>query len=206
MALSNYSELQAAIADHMDRTDLTTQIPDFIRIAEARMQRELRVQWMENFTSPSSTSPLNVTGIANFLTPKNVYVTVAGEKVILNYVSPQVFIARYPVSGGSPPREYTQVANNIYVGPDDGSTYDWTIWYYKPIPPLSTNTTNWLLTRHPDVYLYGSLLAGEMYLKDPSELPKYAQAYTSGIRSIQQEEIKDRPRGTSAQFNEMGAV
>ena len=45
-----------------------------------------------------------------------------------------------------------------------------------------------------------------MYLKDPQELTKYIAMYEQGLREIQQEEIMDRPRGTAAQFNEMGAV
>ena len=209
MALSTYAELQAAIADHLDRSGLDSQIPDFIRVAEARMQRKLRVQWMENFTSSiENGSPLNVTGIANFLTPKMISVTVSGEQIILNYVPPSVFVARYPFgsNGGTPPIEYTEIANNIFVGPDNGSAYTWTIWYYQIIPPLSSTPSNWLLLRHPDVYLYGSLIAAEMYLKDPQEMPKYIAMYEQGLKDIQDEEIKDRPRGTAAQFNEMGAV
>ena len=42
MAIGTYSELQSSIASFLARDDLTTQIPDFISLAEARMSRELR--------------------------------------------------------------------------------------------------------------------------------------------------------------------
>ena len=40
MPLSNYTELQASIADTLNRDDLTNQIPDFIRLAEAQLGRD----------------------------------------------------------------------------------------------------------------------------------------------------------------------
>jgi hypothetical protein len=47
MALSTFSELKTEIADYLDRSDLTSQIPTFIRLAEARMNRGLRIRLME---------------------------------------------------------------------------------------------------------------------------------------------------------------
>ena len=47
MALSTYSELQTEIASWLDRSDLTAQIPTFIKLAEARINRTLRVRAME---------------------------------------------------------------------------------------------------------------------------------------------------------------
>ena len=47
MALTTYTELKAAIADFLNRDDLTTSIDDFIRLAEAQMNREVRHWDME---------------------------------------------------------------------------------------------------------------------------------------------------------------
>jgi len=47
VALSNYSELQSDIADWLDRSDLSSHIPTFIKLAEARINRKLRVRQME---------------------------------------------------------------------------------------------------------------------------------------------------------------
>ena len=52
MALSTYSDLKTAIANFLARDDLTTQIPDFIRLAEARMSRELDTRSMEKEQLP----------------------------------------------------------------------------------------------------------------------------------------------------------
>ena len=42
MALANYSDLKASLADFLNRDDLTSVIPDFIALAETQMQREVR--------------------------------------------------------------------------------------------------------------------------------------------------------------------
>ena len=47
MAITTYSELKTAVANSLARTDLTTQIPDFISLAEARLSRELETRSQE---------------------------------------------------------------------------------------------------------------------------------------------------------------
>lgn len=41
MAITNYSELQAAIVDFMARNDISGSAPTFIQLAEARLNREI---------------------------------------------------------------------------------------------------------------------------------------------------------------------
>ena len=48
MALSNYADLKASIALWLKRTDLTASIPDFIRLAESRINRELTMRFFED--------------------------------------------------------------------------------------------------------------------------------------------------------------
>ena len=47
MAINTYATLQSSIANWLDRSDLTDRIPDFIALAEARINRVLRVRQME---------------------------------------------------------------------------------------------------------------------------------------------------------------
>ena len=44
MSIGNYSELKTAIANFLARDDLTSQIPNFIQLAEGRMSRELETR------------------------------------------------------------------------------------------------------------------------------------------------------------------
>lgn len=56
MSFSSYSALQSVIADQLARSDLTTQIPDFITLFEAEAARKLRIRPMETTTSLTTTS------------------------------------------------------------------------------------------------------------------------------------------------------
>jgi len=42
MAITTYSELKTAVADWLNRSDLTSAIPNFIALAEAQMSRQIR--------------------------------------------------------------------------------------------------------------------------------------------------------------------
>ena len=47
MAITNYTDLQTSIANFLARSDLTAQIPDFIKLAEVRLSRELESRSQE---------------------------------------------------------------------------------------------------------------------------------------------------------------
>jgi hypothetical protein len=49
----------------------------------------------------------------------------------------------------------------------------------------STNTTNWLLTQAPDVYLYGSLMQAAPYLKEDERITVWASIYARGLEELQ---------------------
>jgi hypothetical protein len=46
MAISTYSELQASVADWLNRTDLTSAIGDFVALAESQFNRSIRHRYM----------------------------------------------------------------------------------------------------------------------------------------------------------------
>ena len=54
MAIGTYAELQTAVANWLDRDDLSLRIPEFIALAEARMNRILRLRLMESTYTAST--------------------------------------------------------------------------------------------------------------------------------------------------------
>ena len=56
MSLSNYTGLKASIADFLNRDDLTSVIPDFITLAEAQINRDIRHFKMEARSSGQQSS------------------------------------------------------------------------------------------------------------------------------------------------------
>lgn len=161
MALTTYAELQAAIADYLARSDLTTQIVDYITLFEAAANRRLRVRQMETTTSltPSSGSATLPT---DYLTWRRA--TWQGSThVELEYVNPSYLEALYPDSPTDTPCVFTIEGTTFKIRPLSTTAIQFD--YFQKISALSSSV-NWLYAAHPDVYLFGSLAEAYAMLKD----------------------------------------
>jgi len=84
----------------------------------------------------------------------------------------------YAGSNKGKPKAYSIIGNNIQLRPLPDSAYEIEMLYYKYFTPLSdSNTTNDMLTNHPDVYLYGSLVEAEPYLQNDKRIQTWASFY-----------------------------
>lgn len=178
MSITNYSELQTAIANWLDRDDLTDRIPEFIRLAEARINRSLKVRGMED----RSTTPL-VSGQAyyslptDFLYARNVQINTS-PVTVLYYRTPQQLDVEYPSSNTGNPKVYTIIGDEMQLAPVPDSTDTLEIAYYaKPAQLTASNTTNWLTNNAPDLLLYGSLMEAEAYLVNDNRVPGWKDAF-----------------------------
>lgn len=182
MALSTYADLQASIADWMARSDLTSTIPDFIVLLEARLNRELRVRQMLTSTNltPSSGS---ATLPADYLEWKRVTWT-GSERRELEWVEPTYLQAAYPTSPSDYPNIFTIEGSTLKIRPIDGTALEFL--YYQKIPALSAGNqaTHWLWTAHPDVYLYGALVEGRMFMQDAEKAMLCAQKLANALEDI----------------------
>ena len=101
------------------------------------------------------------------------------------------------IKGGSStsgrPNVYTILGDNFRFAPTPDTTYTATINYYKAIDALSDSaTTNYILTNHPGIYLYGSLYHAANFLGgiDPSKLQNWSQLYANRHGTNWKETIK----------------
>ena len=186
MALNTFAGLKATIADYLNRDDLTSIIPSFITIAEAKFNRKLRVRQMVKrangqiesafFAYPSDwlqakEFQLNTNPIVRLQFVTEAY----GDELKAN---------RY-VSVGQP-AYYTITGTQLEFIPTPDSTYSAELTYYAKIPALSdSNTSNWLLAYAPDLYLYGALMEAAPYLKDDERLPVWSQMYVNSLGDIE---------------------
>lgn len=198
MAITTYSELQSAVADWLNRADLTYVIPTFISLGEAQINRVLRTHDMikrstatidtDYFTVPSDW--LETISMVNTSNRNEVFTYVTYEH--LNRLE------HIPLSGNS--RYYTLIDGKflIYPAASAEAPINVELVYYAKIPALSdSNTTNWLLTRSPDVYLYAALSQAEPYLKNDERVQLWAAAMSSAIDNMQMEgERAKRPSGS----------
>lgn len=179
--LSTYTELRAAVATHLARADLTTPIVDFITLAEAKLNRILRVRQMEQRSTATATEYMALP--TGFLELRNIQLNQT-PKVALDMVSPDEIDRNYSGSSGIPV-VYCLLANQLQLGPAPDGTYTVEVDYYEVIPPLASNSSNWLLSLAPDIYLYGALLEAAAFLIDDPRVPLWQAAFTQVVGQMQ---------------------
>ena len=185
MALDSYSNLKTSIADWLNRDDLTNVIPDLITLCEADLNRRLRVREMVARSVGEVSTQFTVLP-SDFLEARNVQINTSPPSV-LDYRSPEA-LDRYRATIGDntgTPIYYTLIGDTLEVAPTPSQTEKIEIVYYKKISPLSSsNTSNFILSDHADVYLYGSLLHSAPYLHGDERLATWATVYDSKVERL----------------------
>jgi hypothetical protein len=186
MALDTFSGLKTTISDYLNRDDLTSIIPSFITLAEAKFNRKLRVrQMVKRATATLDTQYFAFPG--DFLQAKEFQLN-TNPITYLQYVTQNqgdYGSANQFISAGKP-QFYTIIGTQIQVIPTPDTGYTGELTYYGKIPALSdSNTSNWLLVYAPDLYLYGALLEATPYLKDDERLATWSTLYTNSLGDME---------------------
>ena len=198
MAISNYSELKSAIADWLDRTDLTDSIPDFITLAETRHRRDFKIRRMETrVTANTIVDSEYYTLPDNFVAMRNIQLN-TNPKTSLEYLTPEQMDRIHAGSTKGKPKAFSIIGNNIQLRPIPDSVYQIEMLYFKYFTPLSdSNTTNDMLTYHPDAYLYGALVEAEPYLQNDKRIQVWAGYYERAKKDIIDSNERDRHSGVT---------
>lgn len=197
MALDTYANLLIAAAGWLHRTDLTNNLPDFVDLCEADMQRQLNTAEME------TTATLSLTlGSSTVALP----VGFDGARRLRRYdgfvYEDMQLVGLTPTlnngAGGTPQIASIQ-GNNLIIRPPPApgaTTYSIVLDYYAKFPPLSdANPSNWILANHPDAYLYGMLAHSAPFLGTDARVQVWLAAYNNAIDGINTDDARKRFNG-----------
>lgn len=211
MSITNATQLQTAVANWLKRpgdSNITTNVADFITLAENRMMfgsedpeyptPPLRTQEMEvtSYTlTVSSTSQSFIPLPAGFLELSSIkYMGQPTQKLV--YMTPNQMDTTYITNTAGVPKNYCIQGGQIRIAPpvaDTSTTI--VISYYQTIPSLGTNTTNWLLTKSPTVYLSATLLEATLFIGDDNAAAKWARMYKGHSSSFAKQDQKSKKSG-----------
>ena len=196
MSFTTYAELQTTIAGYLARSDLTTQIPDFIRLAEVRLRRDLRIRQMLATTTLTCTSGTATVSIpADFLEVKDFVVNV-NPVMPLNYQSPSLFSRNSRSTDVGKPLDYTVLSSTFKLAPVPDGAYTLNLVYSAAPAFLSdTNTSNTFLTVCPDLLLYASLLEAEPYLMNDARINTWGTMFDRAMNSLTRSDEKGQFSG-----------
>lgn len=192
MSFESYSSLKTTIANYLARNDLTDQIPDFIRLAEYRLRREIRIrQMLKSATTATTAGDKTIELPTDFLEARDIFV-VGNPSQSLSYVSPSALTANSRSTQSGKPSQYTVLASEFQLSPVPDSNYTVEMLYYAAPTLLSdSNASNVFLANLPDMLLYGALIEAEPYLMNDARLQTWIGMYSRAGESV----IKSDTRG-----------
>ena len=199
MAITTKAELHTAVANWLNRSDLTSRIPEFIALAEASLNRNLRTRDMLTRATTSTNAQYDALP-SDFQEMLNVELTsTAPPRRLLYATSDRSDDYREQNSNKTGiPVHYTIEGLTLQLNPTPDASYTVQMNYYQTIPALAAKAdsdANWLLLAHPDVYLYGTLVQASPYLMDPQSAQMWDGLLARSMEELRMSDDKSRFAG-----------
>lgn len=195
MALTTYAELLTAVAAELHRSDLTSTIPDFVTLAESRINAKLRVRNME--TVVSSTIAAGVIAVpTNYIALKDVYVSSVVPYQNLQRKMAEWIYDNYPNRAQvDTPKFIGREGSNFIFGPAATSGLVVTLRYYNRFAALSS-AINSTFTAYPGIWFYGALAESAPFIKDDKRIPMWEMKFKQLVDLAQEEDDREEVSGT----------
>ena len=193
---TTFTTLKAQIADYLHRDDLTSQIPDFIRLAEVEIGRVLRVQGVERYVLTTMTvgdyalsKPTNIVDVFTV----QIKVSGAWQELRLQSLDFVQTYAPTPSTQGVP-KYFAHWGEDFFrIAPAPNSAYEVQVGYYERPGYLTTeNETNWLTETAPDLLLYGSLVKATPFIRFDERIPMWRDYYDRALAQLTGETYQRR--------------
>lgn len=201
MSISTYAELKTAVANWLERSNLTARIPEFIAAGEANIHygirspsawisEPLRVRAME--TSADITIDAQTEALpTGFLAARRLYLD-GSPKVNLELLSPIDFWGQDTTTTGKP-AYFTAESDNMVFSPAPDGTYTGKLLYWKAFTSLSADgDTNWLLTNHSSVYLEAALYQAHAFSRNDEQSERHLQKLAVSVNALNSANTSDR--------------
>jgi len=188
--IEDYDDLQDEVVSWISNDKIISKVTTCIQLAEARVRNDVLIRRMERskhgkFDGAVIFLPEDCEAIQRLM-----YYIGASEYSI-PYADPQS-VENYTSTVGDPVA-YTMVDQAVILYPTPVTDRDYTLYYIPAIADLSpSNTSNWLLDRAPNVYLFAACLEAAGYLQDEGLMGVFEGRYKQAMDSLQQASERQR--------------
>lgn len=194
--ITDYASLQAAVQSFLVRSDVdfANNLPIMIQMAESRIKRLLRIREMEQITNLATTAGVSSVALpAGYIEGRRM---TAPDGSSIDYRAPTQFYGSYDPQQSGVPAIFTIEGENIILNPTPNARYSIAFGYYGIFASLSsTNTSNALLQKYPDVYFYGTLVAGEQFQINDARMPMWKAEFEQAVAEVDIADMEDRHSG-----------
>ena len=193
MAITTYAELKAAVYAWLLRdstTDLVItdeRVTDYITLCEAELSRELKIRELEEEATLTASTSTDIIALPSDYRGMIDLQYDSGLKC-LEYEA-QSKLSRNKSDRIGRPKKFTIKGTNVKFDRTPDSEYTLTLDYYESIEALSdSNASNVILSKFPDVYLYGTLHQALLNINDQKRQALITPIYTSIVDRIKEED------------------
>ncbi|SDC65551.1 hypothetical protein SAMN05428966_10252 [Massilia sp. PDC64] len=179
----DYDWLKASVAGWLHRTDLTSVIPDFVMLAEKRIngllesrQQDLVATLTTTAGEPTVDLPRDLNSIHGMSLPPY------GK---VDFMDVATFDRDYASQSSGPPRNYKIVGNTIELGPTPDDVYSIKCTYRAGVPALADNAgTNWLIEQHAEIYLAATMCEALIYIGNVEKLATWEGKFAAAASAL----------------------
>jgi len=185
MAITSYSTLISAAKTYLNRSDISdAQIQEFISLAEASFNRVLRTR-NQIKRSTSSISTQFVTQPADLLELYNIQLNTDPVRRLEQVSLSKMDSLKEESSTSGKPRYFAITGSDFEFYPAPDASYNIEVIYYATIDPLSADSDpNFLITNHPDIYLFGTLVQAEPWLMNDERIGVWGALLGKSIEEL----------------------
>jgi len=189
VALNNYANLKTAIANWLGRTDLDSPysaIDDGLAIFESWVNRNIRHRRMITTATGLTIVSNELQHPTDFLEWFQLLNTTSPRLIEIVSNDAMTYQKEQTMTGNPRFATVNNTGTELYPVPAD--TTGMTTIYYAKLAGLSgSNTTNWLLTNYPDLYLAGCILSMAGYVRDSQQKAELQDMLANGLDELKKE-------------------
>ena len=196
MSITTYAELITALdggSGYLHRTDLTAKVPDFIDLAESKINRRLKLLLQETEATLTASIGSRLMSVPTlFGTPIKLWCTTYEPRDELMYLDVGVL----PVTTSNGSSDYYTV-DGAYIATENPAdiAYTYTMRYWTKFD-ISATSTNTVLTNYPDVYIYGALVESVSWTNDFKKLDIWQGKFDRAIAEAMRETVATKGKAT----------
>lgn len=208
MSIDTYAKLQTEILDTLDRNDLVADVTEYspgaiegavrraIAKAERRIVRRLRTREFETATAFSTAAGVETVALpADFVMMKMLVLNRNPAAVLAQKDLVTLHNDCTGTAAGSP-RAYAAFGASLYLRPVPDTARSLKMFYYAAPSPLSAeHPSNTLVTKYPDLLLYGALMEITAHVEDDGRIGLWKNAFDEAVRDILNDDTLNRWSG-----------
>lgn len=202
MAITNYDELRKATSRWLATEDFDIDFDTFLQMCEVEIysnpDEPLKLLSLDTIATATTATDSRFLALPNAINlNRKLTITIDGYQRGIQYTSPSNIVTQESIKGI--PEFYTISNNQIEFDRIPDGAYEVTINYQMQDDALTTtNQTNAILTRYPNIYLYGCVLQGWILLQDDQQEAKYGAYFLNAIKDANRREREIKyPTGMS---------